>query len=120
MLGKLFFSLCPLLFLAGCASIKKAGLVGASALGVGAIVGSVTGTAPAILASAGSATITTAIVDLSTPKGESIMGCESPTFFSALETLITVTGWGALGFFALPMLISWLTPSPLERKKRSP
>ncbi len=46
------------------------------------------------------------------------MECEAKTIFDAVESLVAVAGWGVLAFFVLPMALTWLTPSPLEKKKK--
>lgn len=114
---KLLSSPC-LILLAGCASIKKAGLVGTAAIASGAIASIASnGVAPVLMASGLGASVTSVGVEILARNND--MECEATNFWDALETLVTIGGWGLLAFFILPMALSWLTPSPLERKKKS-
>ena len=107
--------------LTSCGSLKKAVMVGATALGTGAIVSTVTsGTAPVLLAGAGTASVLTAGADLLvTPKGKNIMNdCAPDNFWSLLGSLIEMGGWALILIVIVPMLFSWLLPGPIKFKGR--
>ena len=106
----------------GCTTLKKAGLVGTSAA-LGGAVASIASSSPVpvILGSAGSAFVTSAVVDLMvTPKGKSIMNevCAPDNFWSLLGTLIEMGGWALILIVIVPMLFSWLIPGPTKLNRR--
>jgi len=108
--------------LVGCTTLKKAGLVGTSAA-LGGAVASIASSSPVpvILGSAGSAFVTSAVVDLMvTPKGKSIMNevCAPDNFWSLLGTLIEMGGWALILIVIVPMLFSWLIPGPTKLNRR--
>jgi hypothetical protein len=44
---------------------------------------------------------------------------EAPdNFFSLLQKLVEMGGWLLLLVFAVPMVLGWILPGPLERKKK--
>tara|TARA_Y100000588_G_scaffold394251_1_gene513729 strand:+ start:1653 stop:2099 length:447 start_codon:yes stop_codon:yes gene_type:complete len=106
----------------GCSTIKKAAVVGAGTLGVGALVSTVTsGTAPVLLGTAGTASVLTAGADLLvTPKGKNIMNesCAPDNLFTALGDLVSVAGWGIVLIILVPMIFSWLLPGPVKFKSK--
>ena len=107
--------------LAGCNSLKKAGLVSGSGLLSGAIVSTVTSsTAPVLVASTGSAFVTGVIANESIKKkGKSEpMNCAPTNFFDIIEALITQAAWWLLLLVGIPMLLGWLIPGPLARIKK--
>ena len=117
-----------LTILTGCSTVKKAAIVGASA-GLGATAGSViAGGAIApiagsmIAASAASAVTNTTGTD--TPQSLEITGDativqEAPSnFFSLLSDLVEVGGWLLILIVVLPMILGWILPGPLEKKKK--
>jgi len=108
------------IFLAGCTTLKKAGLIGAGALVPGAIASIATsGTAPVLLASAVGASVTSVGVDLM--KGESMptaASCAPDNFFTLLGDLVSMGGWFLILLFVVPMLLGWILPGPLTRKKK--
>ena len=121
------YCICSLpLVLLGCTSLKKAGLIsGASLLGgaTASIVSS--GTAPALLAAGTSAFATSVIVDqtLSSPttdRGSSTLNnCAPDNFWTALGTVIEMGGiYLIVAFVVVPLLVGWMAPGPLERKKK--
>ena len=114
--GRFSPSLC-LILLTGCASIKKAGLVGTATIASGAIASIASSSVvPVLMASGITASVTSVTADI-LMRNEN-MECEAKTIFDAVESLIGIAGWGVLAFFVLPMALTWLTPSPLEKKKK--
>ena len=80
---------------------------------------------PVIRGSAGSAFVTSATVDLiDTPKATLItkegieVDCAPTNFFDIIEALITQASWWLLLLFGAPMLLGWILPGPLQRKKK--
>ena len=116
--------------LAGCTTLKKAGVTSLGA-GGGAIVGSVLSSA-AIAPIAGATTgafVTSAVTDLTMSKKASgtvlqteqgMIECAPDNIFSLLEKLVGVGGWFLILLFVVPMLLGWILPGPLTThgKKR--
>jgi len=101
-----------------CASLKKASLVATSSA-VGGAIASIASSSPVpvILGSAGSAFVTTAVVETMAPKGVNKMECAPTNFFDIVEALITQASYWLLLLVAIPMILGWILPGPLERKK---
>ena len=115
--------LLPILWVSGCTSLKKAGLIGAGALVPGAIASVATsGTAPVLLASAVGASATSVVADVMTPsKGGKMLtadSCAPDNFWTLLGDLISMGGWLLILVIMVPMVLGWVLPGPLERKKR--
>jgi hypothetical protein len=118
-------SLCLMtITLVGCTSLKKAALIGGGSLGAAAIASIVTsGTAPALLAGAVGASVTSVAVDVMTPskKGGAMAtasSCAPDNFWTALGDLISVSGYGIILVILIPMVFSWLLPGPVKFKGR--
>jgi ABC-type uncharacterized transport system permease subunit len=86
-------------------------------MGTGAVVKAVAGTAPAILATGVTAGASTVIVDAVKTKRAKKMECAPTNFFDIVEALITQASYWLLLLFAVPMVLGWILPGPLERKK---
>jgi hypothetical protein len=130
-MGNRYFSGCMvalcLTILTGCSMIKKAAIVGASA-GLGATAGSVIG-GGAIAPIAGSmvgasvasaATHTTGgeaqALEIS---GDATIVQEAPSnFFSLLQELVEMGGWLLILVILVPMVLGWILPGPLEKRKK--
>ena len=110
---------CGVIFLASCTTLKKAGLIGAGALVPGAIASIATsGTAPVLLASAVGASVTSVGVDLM--KGDSMStaaSCAPDNFWTLLGDLVGMGGWFLILIVMVPMVLGWILPGPLERKR---
>ena len=114
--------------LAGCTTLKKAGVTSLGA-GGGAIVGSVLSSA-AIAPIAGATTgafVTSAVTDLTMSKKASgtalqteqgMIECAPDNFFTLLGKLVEMGGWLLVLIFVVPMILGWILPGPLERKKK--
>ena len=131
-MGNRYFNGCMvalcLIILTGCSTIKKAAIVGASA-GLGATAGSVIG-GGAIAPIAGSmagASVASVVTD--GMKGESAQALEvtgdatiiqeAPSnFFSLLQQLVEMGGWLLILVILVPMVLGWVLPGPLEKKKK--
>ena len=108
--------------LVGCTTIKKASLVGMAA-GIGATAGTVlsSGVAAPILG----ATTTAFVVDAVTEAipigatGKKAMNeCAGDNFWTLLGQIVEMGGWFLLLLLLVPMVIGWVLPGPLEKKKR--
>jgi hypothetical protein len=107
--------------IAGCTSLKKAALIGGGSLGAGAIASIATsGTAPVLLAAVGGASVTSVVVDVMTPKtGDTTLNnCAESNFWDVVGQLIEMGGWLLILVVLIPMVLGWILPGPLERKKK--
>ena len=118
-----------LTILTGCSTIKKAGIIGASA-GLGATAGSVI-SGGAIAPIAGSmmgasvASVVTSGLGTEEPiqaleiTGDATIVQEAPSnFFSLLQELVEMGGWLLILVILVPMVLGWVLPGPLEKKKK--
>ena len=109
-----------LIGLIGCTTLKKAAIV--STLGTtGALVGNaVSGTAGLVvggLTTAAVADIATEV--MVTPSSSSAMSsCAPDNFWSLLGSLVEMGGWFLLLLIFVPMILGWILPGPLERRKK--
>jgi len=116
--------LLSVLWIGGCTSLKKAALIGGGSLGAGAIASIATsGTAPVLLASVAGASVTSVVADVmesNTPslKGADMTSCAPDNFFTLLGDLVSMGGWFLILLFVVPMLLGWILPGPLTRKKK--
>ena len=99
-------------------------MIGGGSLGAGAIASIATsGTAPVLLASAVGASATSVGADIMTPskKGESMTtasSCAPDNFWTLLGELVSMGGWLLTLVVMVPMVLGWILPGPLERKKK--
>jgi hypothetical protein len=109
--------------LVGCAQIKKMALIGgvtsatagaASALGVA--------TVPTALASGVAASVTSAYVAAKTPstgdKMHTAASCAETNFWDVIQSLFETAGWLLILVILVPMVLGWILPGPLERRKK--
>tara|TARA_B100000949_G_scaffold128284_1_gene113166 strand:- start:429 stop:845 length:417 start_codon:yes stop_codon:yes gene_type:complete len=117
-------ALASVLWIGGCTSLKKAALVGTAGL-AGVSVGSALGlaTAPTALVTAVAASATSVVADqvMKSPTGNTTLNnCAPDNFWTAIGTAIELGGiYLIIAFVVVPLLLGWLTPGPLERKKKS-
>ena len=120
--------------LAGCTTLKKAGVTSLGA-GTGAIVGSVLsgGAAAPILGATTGAFVTDVVTELKSPskpqatvlhREQGMIECAPDNIWSLLEKLVGVGGWFLILLFVVPMLLGWILPGPLtthgkKRKERN-
>ena len=116
--------LLPILWIGGCTSLKKAAMIGGGSLGAGAIASIATsGTAPVLLAGAVGASATSVVADVMTPskKGGAMAtasSCAPDNFWTLLGDLVSMGGWLLILVIVAPMVLGWILPGPLERKKK--
>jgi hypothetical protein len=118
-----------LTILTGCSAIKKASLVGASA-GLGATAGSVIagGAIAPIAGSMVGASVASVVTDSTGSSGptqpleitgDATIVQEAPSnFFSLLQELVEMGGWLLILVILVPMVLGWVLPGPLEKKKK--
>ena len=105
----------------GCTSLKKAALIGSGSLGAGAIASIATsGTAPVLLASAVGASVTSVGVEILAPQtGDTTLNnCAESNFWDIVGQLIEMGGWLLILVVLVPMVLGWILPGPLERRKK--
>ena len=109
--------------LIGCTTLKKASIVSLGA-GGGALVGSVLsgGVAAPILGATTTAFVTDVVTEAIPigKTGKKLMNyCAPDNFWSLLGSLVEMGGWFLLLLILVPMVLGWVLPGPLERKKKS-
>ena len=115
-----------ILSIAGCSSLKSSlmtGIATSTAVGVTSVV------APGVLVPAvvggTTAAIASALTAERSVKGEPVTVTaetvvqEAPdNFFSLIQKLVEMGGWILGLVILLPMILGWILPGPLERKKK--
>ena len=119
--------LLPILWISGCTSLKKAGLISGASLAAASVTSVFSSgvTAP-LLAGASTAFVTSVTADqmLSSPTIENggnmstTVSCAPDNFWTLLGDLVNMGGYFLILFFAVPLLLGWILPGPLERKKK--
>jgi hypothetical protein len=75
-----------------------------------------------LLAAAGGASVTSVVADLMSPsKGDSMpiaASCAPDNFWTLLGDLVGMGGWFLILVVIIPMVLGWILPGPLERKKK--
>ena len=119
---------------AGCTTIKKAGVT-ATAAAAGATAATVLSggaAAPILGATTGAfvGDVATEVLMSDKKKGvilkteQGVIECAPDNIFSLLEKLVGVGGWFLILIFVVPMLLGWILPGPLtthgkKRKERN-
>jgi len=103
----------------GCTTIKKATVV-ATGAALGATAGTVLsgGVAAPILGAMTSAFVTDVVTEISHRTAVSNVDCAPDNIWTILQSLVQIGGWGLLLVFVGPMILGWILPGPLERKKK--
>ena len=103
----------------GCTAIKKAGIV-ATGAAVGATAGTVL--SGGVIAPIAGAMTTAFVVDVATEISSTTTGhdmdCAPDNIWTIMQSLVEIGGWALLLIFVAPMIIGWVLPGPLERKKK--
>jgi len=106
--------------LVGCGTIKKAGIV-ATAAGTGAVAGTVFsgGAIAPIVGATTSAFVADAVVEV-TDSSPTIMegSCAPDNFWTLLGKLVEMGGWALILIIVVPIILGWILPGPLEKKKK--
>ena len=108
--------------LIGCTTLKKASIVSLGA-GGGALVGTVLsgGVAAPILGATATAFVTDVVTEAMPigNTGKKLMNdCAPDNFWSLLGSLVEMGGWFLLLLILVPMILGWILPGPLEKKKK--
>ena len=112
------------LSIAGCSTLKSSLMTGAATSAVvgvtsvlpgGVIVPTVAGGLTAATASALTAEKTGEATNVT---AETVVQEAPDNFFTLLQKLIEMGGWLLLLIFIVPMVLGWVLPGPLERKKK--
>jgi hypothetical protein len=114
-------TLVTVLGLVGCTTIKKATVV-ATGAAIGATAGTVlSGGALAPIAGAMTSAFVTDVVTetmMDTRMRGIDMDCAPDNIWTIMQSLVEIGGWALLLIFVAPMIIGWILPGPLERKKK--
>lgn len=103
----------------GCETLRDATYSGTgAALGAGAAT-VMSGGAIAPMAGALAGASTGIVLADLTETNTAVERVQHKSFFTIIEDLVEVAGWGLILFFVGPMILGWILPGPLERKKRS-
>ena len=110
------------ILLVGCTTLKKAGITSIAA-GGGALAGTVLsgGAAAPILGATTAAFVGDVVTEvvISEPSKVATMGsCAPDNFWSLLGSLVEMGGWLLILIFLVPMILGWILPGPLEKKKK--
>ena len=103
----------------GCTAIKKAGIV-ATGAAVGATAGTVLsgGVIAPIAGAMTTAFVADVVTEISSTTTGHNMDCAADNFWTLLGSLIQMGGWALILIVLAPMIIGWVLPGPLERKKK--
>jgi len=117
-----YSSLLYCLGLVGCGTIKKAGIV-ATAAGTGAVAGTVFsgGAIAPIVGATTSAFVADAVTEVTdtTPTFTGAdMSCAPDNFWTLLGSLVEMGGWLLILVIVVPMILGWILPGPLEKRKK--
>ena len=104
----------------GCTTIKKAAVV-ATGAAVGATAGTVL--SGGVIAPIAGAMTTAFVVDVATEISHrtsvSDMDCAPDNIWTIMQSLVEIGGWALLLIFVAPMVIGWILPGPLEKRKKN-
>jgi len=106
------------LFLTGCAATKKAGIV-ATAAGTGAVAGTVLsgGAIAPIVGATTSAFVADVVTTVVDESPTTMTDCAPDNFWTILGKLVEVGGWALILIVVAPIILGWILPGPLEKKK---
>ena len=110
--------------LIGCTTIKKAGVTAIAAAG-GATAATVLsgGVAAPILGATTTAFAADVVTEITSrpsgfSRGKDMTDCAGDNFWTLLGQIIEMGGWFLLLLVVAPMILGWILPGPLERKKK--
>ena len=108
-------------FLASCTTLKKAGV---TSLATGAAVTVATalssGVTVPILAATTTAFVASVVTDrtIISPQAQAMTNCAPDNFWTLLGSLVEMGGWLLVLIFVVPMILGWILPGPLERRRK--
>ena len=105
--------------LVGCTTLKKAGIVGLAG-GTGALAGTVLsgGVAAPILGATTTAFVADVVTGTTLTGSKAMNDCAPDNFWSLLGSLVEMGGWFLLLLILVPMVMGWILPGPLEKRKK--
>lgn len=105
----------------GCGTIKKAGIV-ATAAGTGAVAGTVFsgGVAAPILGATTTAFVADVVTGVTDTSPTTMAECPAPVtgFWPLMGQVIETGGWLLAGVILVPLIMGYLIPNGLEKKKK--
>ena len=112
--------------LVGCTTIKKAAVTSLMTAGGATVATALSGgVAATILGGTTGAFVGSAVSDLmiTNPqsgflKGKNMTNCAPDNFWTLLGSLVEMGGWLLLLLILVPMILGWILPGPLQRKKK--
>ena len=104
----------------GCTTVKKATVV-ATGAAIGATAGTVLsgGVLAPIAGAMTSAFVTDVVTEISYRTAVSNVDCAPDNIWTIMQSLVEIGGWALLLIFVAPMVLGWILPGPLERKKKN-
>ncbi len=99
--------------LSGCAALTKGGIT-ATAAGIGAGFGAVTGGLPGAVAGGA---LAGGITGSALAVGDQCVAAPD-TIWTVAEKAVELGGIGLIVLLAVPAVLAWLLPGPLERKRK--
>ena len=115
-LGYLGIVLC----LISCGTIKKGSLLAAATATTAVVASAFSGAVvvPAAVGATAFVTSVTADLTMDTRIRGIDMECAPTNFFDLLEAVVVQLSWWGLLLIGVPIVLGWLLPGPLERKKK--
>ena len=115
-----------LLGIAGCSSLKSSLMTGAATSAVVGATSALTGGAIVPALAGGATAVTVSAVSAPEPiKGEpiavtadTVVNKAPDNFWTLLGKLTSTGGWLLILILIVPMVLGWILPGPLERKKK--
>ena len=116
----LWITLALCCFAVGCTTVKKATIV-ATGAGLGATAGAVLsgGVLAPIAGAMTSAFVVDVVTEISHRTAVSDMDCAPDNIWTIMQSLVEIGGWALLLIFVAPMIIGWILPGPLEKRKKN-
>ena len=115
----LWLTLAGCCFAVGCTTVKKATVV-ATGAAIGATAGTVlsVGVLAPIAGAMTSAFVTDVVTEISHKTAGGSMDCTPDNFWTLLGSLIQMGGWALILIVVAPMVLGWILPGPLEKKRK--
>ena len=113
-----------LLGIAGCSSLKSSLITGAATSAVVGVTSVLPGgvivptVAAGLTAATASALTAEKSVKAANVTADTVVQEAPDNFFTLIQKLIEMGGWLLLLIFVVPMVLGWVLPGPLERKKK--
>ena len=112
--GLVFLAYC---LLVGCTTLKKSAIIAGSVGLASAVTASVGGATAQILGATTTAFVSSAVVQATSIGGGNVSECVTG-FWPLLGLVIETGGWLLAGIILVPLVMGFLIPNGLERKKK--